>query len=199
MKKSAIIGLGIAAIGAAVFSAPNASADVKQVRGWVLLSAGAQTSGKGFALKNTDSGSCLNSKGRVGVDLGWQDCSGNTDAAFVKQGGGAIHCGDVVALRIDGRHYYHAHQTFGINLTDTRNASDSKIYQWKIVCDGTGPVPLNTPVGLFNTSENDYLVGGTRAVGVNLIWNKDGITVPDRAPRYAGKNFRRADVPKGLL
>jgi hypothetical protein len=196
--KKAIIGLGMAVVGAAVFSAQDSRADVAQPRGWMLLSAGAQTSGQGFALKNLDSGQCLNSKGRTGVDLGWQGCDGNTDAAFVKQGGGQIKCGDTVALRIDGRHYYYSKQTFGINITDTRNANDSNIYQWKIVCDGTGPVPLNTPVGLFNTKENDYLVGGMRLVGVNLIWNKDGRTVPQQSPKHGGRNIRSADWKRFL-
>jgi hypothetical protein len=188
----AIIGLGLAVVGAAVFSAQDSRADVAQPKGWILMGAGAQTSGQGFALKNIDQESCLDSKGRTGVDLGWQSCN-NTAAAFVKQGGGQIKCGDTVALRIDGRHYYYSKQTFGINITDTRNANDSQIYQWKIVCDGTGVVPLNTPVGLFNTKENDYLVGGRRLVGVNLIWAKDGRTVPERSPKLGGKNIRSAD------
>jgi hypothetical protein len=111
--------------------------------------------------------------------------------------------GDLVAIHIAGDSWLrYSRRTWGVNL----GWSNEPKYEWRIT-GGSYGAPVNTgqKIGLFNTVENDHLVGSWRAYGVNLAWAADVKEVSGQrrlpTPFWAGlyHSFTNAIVAVGNL
>jgi hypothetical protein len=183
MRSKGLVGLGVCAVLAFVGMAADAGA--KQMAGWKVSGGAGGTelhSGAGYNLYNTDQKGYLKLQDRWGANLGWQsDAKKNIE--IKNKGGGAIKCGEPVAIKVDSEWMIYGSQDFGINLT-TRTKLDDGHYQWTFDCAAGQTVKLDQPVSISNTHEKDALVGCKRVKGVNLCWADD---VESRA----GFNFRK--------
>ena len=153
---------------------------------WIIMGNGPIIDGQSYSLYSEDQKGSLRYKDRQGVNLGWSSGgNGYMKIAREKDGDKPLKCGESFALFIEKEWVMYEKQTFGINLsTRTRNNS---YYQWTFDCS-TGEVPTNQPIVLKN--KGTAIVGCRRAVGVNLCWAGDVITLP------AVGNVREADKDK---
>jgi hypothetical protein len=126
---------------------------------WRIISSsnGQITSNTPYYLQAIKNGYHLRYKEReYGINLGWGK-QPNPDFQFVKQGGGAINCGDKVALFSNaGGYIRYGKRKWGINLI----WSQTPVYEWEIRNldnkKGT-PIMPNTSVALYNSVANDFI------------------------------------------
>jgi hypothetical protein len=184
MKKVVVVGAVLGVLGVVGLSQPAGAGDVAN---WTLnCEGGSVTSGAKCDLKNQKSGSCLVGDHNMGqTDWSFRPC-GSHNMELVSKSGGAIKCGEVVALKL-GEEFYRKcvnPQTVGINVCSEKSSapeekvqgrSDISHYQWKIVgCPDGQPVPQDQPVVLHNTVRNDSIVYARRPSKVtNTCWAND--------------------------
>lgn len=167
-------------------------ASAKNIAGWIVKGSGSGiVEGQKYSLYNLDQKSHLGYKDRRGANLGW-DSQPNSGMKIKRQSGsGAIKCGEPFALFIEKEWLVYEKQTTGINISTRTQLTDDR-YQWKFSDCQTGQViPLNQPVTLTNTVENDSLVGCKRIWGVNLCWANTVFS-------YQGKNYHKDAIPSWL-
>jgi hypothetical protein len=156
---------------------------IAQTRDWE--SNGPVISGANISLKNLYYQKFIKyGEQQFGVNLRFIHLDPGDNIQISVQGGGPdIFYGDQVAIYIKGDSFLHyRNRSWGVNL----GWSDTPVYQWRITGGISGiPVRPNTPFGLFNERENDYLVGCWRPYGVNLAWSRDASDVSGerRIPR----------------
>lgn len=189
MRKQ-LLGLGLAFGVAALLGTSDASA--VEMMGWRVQGSGAGiVEGQKYSFYNIDQGNYLGYQDRAGGNFGWDRAANN--GMMVKRkdpGSGPIKCGEVVAIFIEKEWMIYGRQDYGINLTSRTKLDRDEYYQWKFSgCPSGQPVPMNGNITLTNTVANDSLVGCKRALGANICWAADVVSL-------RGKNYRRADVPK---
>jgi len=187
MKKSLLV---VAIAGG--LAAQTASA--KELAGWRVVGSGTGiVEGQMYSLFNLDQNAYLEYKDRAGVNLGWS--SRPNDGVKVKRqspGDGPIKCGEVFALFIQKEWLIHEKQPAGINMSSRTQLAKNDWYQWKFAnCNAGDVIPLDRPVTITNTVENDSVVGGKRLWGVNLCWANTVIS-------FRGKNYHKDAVPKKI-
>jgi hypothetical protein len=158
-----------------------------EMDGWIFSGDGAGIhEGQKYSMYNTDQKAFLVMQERRGANLGWKGSAPSNIVIKRQSGSGPLKCGDIFAFQVDGKEWVmYDHQTFGINLSTRTKLTNPAWYQWKFTsCAPGAMIPLNTPVSLTNTVENDALVGCKRAWGVNMCWANDVKTV-------LGLNYRR--------
>lgn len=131
-------------------------------------------SGRMYSLYNAYTNSYVRYGERdFGINLVWSNTAPN-NVTFEREGGGTINYGDRVAMRIaDGGYVRYQSRDWGINLV----WSSSPHYEW-VIQGGSGPVPLDTPVRLHNTVEQDDVIYCQRPFGINLVWADDCEEIP---------------------
>jgi hypothetical protein len=122
-------------------------------------------------LKNKRRGECLIRVANPGqTDWDFAPCSKHPKSASIqKEGGGAIKCGDTVALELGLGGENHTAwyrkcvnpQTVGINVCqDLASAPEKKHFEWQLKC--SGDVEENKAFGLHNTARKDDIVYAKR-------------------------------------
>lgn len=143
--------------------------------------AGTLTSGGKVSLFDTHNKRYVKyGKRSTGINLEWSSSDPKANIELHKDGGGPIRYGDKVAIRVEGGGFLkYGDRRWGIKLLWVSSNTSSKPYEWEVRGGTAGqPVPMNTPVRLFNTVENDNLVYCRRPWGINLAWAKDCSDVP---------------------
>jgi hypothetical protein len=150
-------------------------ADAGEVVNWTLTGCegGKVTSGGKCNLKSQGNGRCLiQDHNRGQTDWNFGNCDGK-QVSFVSKSGGAIKCGEPLALKI-GNEYFRKcvnPQLVGINVCsesasspqDHINGSNATHWDWKITgCQEGTPVDMDKPFALLNVTRNDTIVYARR-------------------------------------
>jgi len=182
----------VTALGLAGSLTSSRDAEAREMGGWRIEGSGSQLmENQRYSIYNLDQTSYWGFKDRAGANLGWDSSPNNGMMVKRKNGGsGPVKCGEVFGIFIEKEWVIYEEQRLSINLSTRTKLAQDAWYQWKFTnCKDGEPVALNQTVTLTNTRENDSLVGCKRALGVNLCWADDVITV-------RGKNYRKADAPR---
>jgi hypothetical protein len=187
--KMQCLGLGLM-LGTASFLGAG-SAGAKEMAGWQVRGSGAGiVDGQSYNLFNTDQANYLRYGDRWGANYKWEATANNRMKISRKGGGtGPLKCGEVFALFIEKAWVIHERQEYGINLSSREAGPNESHYQWQFSCPAGQTVALNESLTLTSTVTKDALVGCERALGVNVCWANDTVTLRDR-------NYRKADAPR---
>jgi hypothetical protein len=134
------------------------------------------TSGTKCALKNKRNSQCLIRIKQPGqADWGFASCDKHPRSMlFLKSGGGAIKCGDTVAMQLgwggqNQTHFYrkcHNPHPAGINVCqDDVDKPESKHWDWQLQCSG-GDLQAGDKFALYNLSRKDSVVYAKRPSAV---------------------------------
>lgn len=145
---------------------------------WKIVNGSSEqvVSGKAYHLQEVKNGYHLRYKSRpYGINLGWGK-QAMPNIKFEKSGGGAVNCGDRIAVFVQGGGYLmYQVRKYGINLV----WSKTPVYEWELRNwenqKGT-PVNSDVNVGLYNATTNDFVRHCTRVAvhpTVDLAWVKD--------------------------